>query len=93
MRDNSTQTDSNLISMGTVLHNAALESQAVIDAIPLDTDVTDEAVVIEVAIEPVDHLARLILRTPSLSEVGKLVRSRAQAWMDGNYWATLEVAA
>lgn len=82
--------DNRPFSIGDVLHRAALESKAAVDAIPLDTDVADEMAAIEAATAPVDLLAKLILQTPNSS---KSVKSRAQAWMDGHYWSTLESAA
>lgn len=75
------------------IDNAALMSQAAIDAIPENADVADEINVIELAIAPVDALAQLILRMPCKSEAGRAVRSRAQAWMDSHYWTAAEIAA
>jgi len=80
---------SDLAALGNVLRKAALESQAIIDAIPEDADVEDEATVIELAIRPVDALAGLILRMPGRNGSDNAIRSQAQAWMDGNYWATV----
>lgn len=87
------QTNVSLISLEAVLHSAALASQAIIDGIPEDTSVYDEADVIEAATAPVDALARLILRMSYKADAEKTARSRAQAWMAGNYWATAGAAA
>lgn len=87
------QADELLISLGNLLQHAALASQAVIDAIPEDASIDEEANVIEVAIAPVDELARLILRIPHKKRESKAVMARARAWMEGNYWATFREAA
>ncbi|MEH2574425.1 hypothetical protein [Bradyrhizobium sp. AZCC 1708] len=76
----------NVISTGDLFHKAALASQAIIDAIPEDADVREEADVIEAAIATVDELAHLILRT----QAAGAIRLRALAWLDGCYWATAE---
>lgn len=78
----------NEVSMGDLFHKAALASQAIIEAIPGDVDVCDEANMIGSAIAPVDELARLILRTQNGA-----IRLRALAWLDGCYWDTGEIAA
>lgn len=87
------QADELLILLGNLLQQAALASQAVIDAIPADASIDEEASVIEVAIAPVDGLARLILRSPHKRRESKAVIARARAWMEGNYWATFREAA
>ena len=90
MRTALNQIDAPVNLLGTVLHNAALASRAIIDAIPEDASVYDEADTIAVATAPVDALARLILTVSSKNDVA---RARAYAWMEGNYWATTAGAA
>ncbi len=79
--------------LGTMLHNAALASQAIIDAIPSNADVHDELSQIAKAIKPVDSLAWSIVRTPSSTDAVDAAISRACAWLDGRYWETFGAAA
>lgn len=80
-------------ALKTVLHQSAVECRAAIDAIPLDADVGDEMEVIEAAMNTVDHLAKLVLRTSAPAKIGGEVKALAQAWLDGEYWKAIDAAA
>lgn len=86
MRANINQAKFSVVSLGAVLHQAALASRAIIDAIPDDVSIDDEMSLIAGAIAPVDRIAWMILNTPSLNDEAEEITSRACAWLDDQYW-------
>lgn len=93
MSANMDKTDAFLISLGAALHQAALTSKAIIDAIPENASIGDEVNSIESAISSADAIARQIMRTSSLSSAAYSIASRACAWLDGDYWEAVGEAA
>jgi len=82
-----TLTAENVTVVGRAFEKAALRSKADIDEIPLDVDVWTECDLIDAACAGATALAEQIIASNSDSPIGRHYRARAQAWLDGKYWA------
>jgi hypothetical protein len=84
--------ETEILSLGHALHEAALAARTAIDAIPDTVSVDDEVAMIDAASADAFALAERIAGRPARGAFDVAVKAQAAAWLDGRYWGKAQAA-